>query len=278
MRESGEVIPPRVIATDLDGTLLRSDGTISDRTRAALDLAAGHGAHLVAVTARPIRWLDRLVPQLGTRFHVIASNGAACYDLSARSVYDVLPFPAGTLPEVVGVVRRELPTASLAIETPGGLARETVYQLSPSDPDHSDPGRRIGEIGELVAGLDGEAVLKIVAAERGRVSAEMFTELHPALGGLAHLTYSTNRGLLELGPPNVTKASTLAAWCTARGIRAHEVAAFGEMPNDLPMLAWAGASYAVANANEDVRAAAGNVTSSHDEDGVAAVIEKLFAA
>jgi hydroxymethylpyrimidine pyrophosphatase-like HAD family hydrolase len=104
----------------------------------------------------------------------------------------------------------------------------------------------------------------------------MFAEAAPALGEAANVSYSKGMGLLEIGPPGITKATTLAAWCAARGITAAEVVAFGDMPNDVPMLSWAGRSWAVANAHPEVFAAAGGVTGSNDEDGVAAVVEALF--
>ena len=268
--------PPKVIATDLDRTLLRGDSTTSERTRAALDRAMEAGAHVIAVTARPIRWLNRLTPCFGRLPHVIASNGAACYDLGAGLAYDFRPFETATLPQLLAAVRAALPTARFALETPTGLLREPEYVLSPFDLDEDDPGRRIVGYDELAGALEGAPLLKIVVADRERHSAEMFAEALPAVGTLGHLTYSTNRGLLELGPPAVTKASSLAAWCAARGIAAEEVVAFGDMPNDVPMLAWAGRSWAVANAAEEVKAAATGVTASNDEDGVALVVEELF--
>ena len=72
------------------------------------------------------------------------------------------------------------------------------------------------------------------------------------------------------------KATTLARLCAERGIAAEEVVAFGDMPNDLPMLAWAGTAYAVANAHPDVLAAVDRRTASNDDDGVALVVESLL--
>ena len=104
----------------------------------------------------------------------------------------------------------------------------------------------------------------------------MYAEALPAVGVLGQLTYSTNRGVLELGPPGVDKASTLAAWCAARGIAAADVVAFGDMPNDIPMLRWAGRSWAVANAAQEAKDAATGITAGNDEDGVAQIVEELF--
>jgi hydroxymethylpyrimidine pyrophosphatase-like HAD family hydrolase len=173
-------------------------------------------------------------------------------------------------------LRKALPGARVALETPSGLWREPDYELSPIDPDDSDPGRRIGSMPELLAGLAGEPVLKIIAADRYRPSAAMSADATPALGDTANVSFSKGMGLLEVGPPGVTKATALAAWCAARGITADQVVAFGDMPNDLPMLRWAGHSYAVANAHPEVIDAADAVTGSNEEDGVAMVVERLF--
>jgi hydroxymethylpyrimidine pyrophosphatase-like HAD family hydrolase len=269
---------PRVIATDLDRTLLRDDRTTSQRTRNALDFAASQGTHIIAVTARPIRWLERLIPEFGRLPHVIASNGAVCFDLAAGTAYDFKPFAAAALPGIVENLREALPDARLALETASGLLREPDYELSPIDPDEADPGRRIGSVPELLAGLGDEPVLKILAVDRDRPSDAMAADAAPAVGDAAIVSFSKGMGLLEIGPPGVTKATGLAAWCAARGIAAEEVLAFGDMPNDLPMLRWAGRSYAVANAHPEVLAAATAVTGSNEEDGVAAVVEALFGA
>jgi Cof subfamily protein (haloacid dehalogenase superfamily) len=269
------VNPPQVIATDLDRTLLRTDGGTSERTRVALDLAMERGAQVIAVTARPVRWLDRLKPAFGRLPHVIASNGAICYDLAAGRAYDPRPFEPATVPKLLAGVRAAVPGARFALETAKGMVRETDYELSILEDD--DAGLRVAAYEELAAAVADEPLLKILATDRARTSADMFAEALPAVGSLGHLTYSTPRGVLELGPPAVTKASTLAAWCAARGIDAVAVVAFGDMPNDVPMLRWAGRSWAVANALEEVKAAATGVTASNDEDGVAQVIEELFA-
>jgi hydroxymethylpyrimidine pyrophosphatase-like HAD family hydrolase len=82
--------------------------------------------------------------------------------------------------------------------------------------------------------------------------------------------------MVEISGLGVTKASTLEMLCAERGVAAEEVVAFGDMPNDLPMLAWAGTSYAMANAHSSVRELAGDTAPGNDEDGVAVVLERLF--
>jgi hydroxymethylpyrimidine pyrophosphatase-like HAD family hydrolase len=98
------------------------------------------------------------------------------------------------------------------------------------------------------------------------------------VGHRAELAYSGGGGLAELLAPGVSKASALARWCAHQGIDAADVWAFGDMPNDLPMLRWAGRGHAVANAHPEVLATADAVVASNDDDGVARVLESLLTS
>jgi hydroxymethylpyrimidine pyrophosphatase-like HAD family hydrolase len=92
-----------------------------------------------------------------------------------------------------------------------------------------------------------------------------------------HLSHSGGRGLLEITAADVSKAAALAAWCAARGFDASDVTAFGDMPNDVPMLQWAGRSFAVAGAHPEAVAAATDRCGPSSDDGVARAIEDLLA-
>ncbi len=95
------------------------------------------------------------------------------------------------------------------------------------------------------------------------------------VGDRANLAYSGAHGLAEITGPGVTKATGLARWAATLGVGAESVWAFGDMPNDLPMLRWAGRSYAVANAHPDVLTAATHRCPANSDDGVATVLESL---
>ena len=82
--------------------------------------------------------------------------------------------------------------------------------------------------------------------------------------------------LVEISAAGVTKATTLALLCDELGVGADEVVAFGDMPNDLAMLEWAGTSYAMANGHPSVLELAGRVAPANEDDGVAATLEELF--
>jgi hydroxymethylpyrimidine pyrophosphatase-like HAD family hydrolase len=89
-------------------------------------------------------------------------------------------------------------------------------------------------------------------------------------------THSSGRALIEMSAHGVTKASALAALAEGHEIKPADVIAFGDMPNDLPMLRWAGTSYAVANAHAEVLAAVDHVTAANNDDGVARILEDLY--
>ncbi len=120
-------------------------------------------------------------------------------------------------------------------------------------------------------------MLKLLAHHHELAPDAFLTRARTILGDLASVTRSSPTALLEISAHGVSKASTLALSCAERGIRPEEVAAFGDMPNDIEMLSWAGSSYAMGNAHPDVLAAATGSTLGNNEDGVALVIERLLA-
>jgi hydroxymethylpyrimidine pyrophosphatase-like HAD family hydrolase len=148
---------------------------------------------------------------------------------------------------------------------------EPSYATHPADDGSGRTPRRVATIEELAS----EPVLKLLGLCRGRDPDELVAVADAAVGDLVTVTHSS-LPLLEISAAGVTKASTLALLCDELGIAADEVVGVGDMPNDLPMLTWAGTSYAMANAHPTVRATADHVAASNDDDGVAGVIEGLL--
>ncbi len=282
---------PRVVATDLDGTLLRSDGTVSDRTRAALRASEDAGVEVVFVTARPPRWLGQLADVVGGHGHVICLGGAAVWDLATASPLDVCGFAADEAAALVTDLRAAVPGVALAFERVDGPTFDPGFRSTPDDDADvvavvestlAAPGAGTGTrwpVGKILARdpgapvEDAPATQPVVVAD-GQTTAQegFFARVREAVGDRAHLAYSGAAGLAELLAPAVTKDAALARWCARLGVDARDVWAFGDMPNDLPMLRWAGRSFAVANAHPDVLAAATDRTAANDEDGVAAVL------
>jgi len=262
---------PRLVASDLDGTLVRSDGTVSARTRRALALVEDSGATLVLVTGRPPRWMAPVAEQTGHRGLAVCANGALVYDLHAERVIEEHLIEPSVLRDVIAALRRELPDVRFAAEYGTGFVREASYGV----PWHSDaPEIRVVD----ETGIAERPAAKLLARHPHLDADALLARSRDVVGELATLTHSSLDGLLEISAAGVTKATGLASLCERLGVEAGEVVAFGDMPNDLPMLAWAGTSYAVANAHADVLAAVARHTASNDEDGVACVLEELLGA
>ncbi|NUU25556.1 MAG: HAD family hydrolase [Streptomycetaceae bacterium] len=261
---------PRLVATDLDGTIVRSDGTISDRTLAALDAVEAAGAHVVFVTGRPPRWMDKVAAVTGHHGLAICGNGAVLYDLRTERIVDTHPMDVTAARKVAGLIRSEIPDVCFAVETATGFMHEPAYP--PLERDLAIV-HAIAPVEEL---LDGP-VLKLLARHPSLPPDEFLQQTRTAAGAYAEFTHSSKIALVEISALGISKATTLASYCTHHGITAGEVVAFGDMPNDLPMLTWAGQPYAVANAHPTVLAAVPNHTASNDDDGVAQIVEKLFS-
>jgi Cof subfamily protein (haloacid dehalogenase superfamily) len=255
----------RLVASDLDGTLLGPEATVSDRTRAALARVRQAGIVVVLVTGRPPRAVREIAARAGLGGLAICANGALVYDLDADQVATSSPLPAAVGARLVSELRQALPGVVFASEDERGFRRETdwVGLAQADEVVHADPL-------DLVA----EPVTKLLVRHPELRFSELVERIRALAGDEAVVTWS-GVGLAEISAAGVTKAYALDWVCQRLGIAASEVIAFGDMPNDLPMLAWAGHSVAVANAPEEVRMAADEVTASNVEDGVAAVLERL---
>ncbi|GIJ10668.1 HAD family hydrolase [Micromonospora andamanensis] len=265
---------PHLVASDIDGTLLRDDRTLSPRTAAVLARISAQGTPVVLVTGRPIRWLRLVYEQLAEPLPAVCANGAVVYDPTNDEVLRADPLAPELLAEVVRRLRAEIPDVSLAVEIVDGrqMRHEAHYPLRW---DADEAAIRAVETAEEL--LSAPAVKLLARA--GEQDPDRFTRLvAAALTGLAEATHSSHSGLVEISAAGVTKAAGLAWYCHRIGVAAPDVLAFGDMPNDLPMLTWAGRAVAVANAHPEVLAIADEVAPPNSADGVAAYLEKVFGA
>jgi Cof subfamily protein (haloacid dehalogenase superfamily) len=259
---------PRLVATDLDGTIVGPGGEISDRTVRALHRVEELGVPVVFVTGRPPRWLGAVSERTGLTGLAICANGAIVYDLHAEEVVAHHSIAVEIGLEITGRLREALPEVAFAVETLDGYAREHAYRprwdvgLEPT----------LGRIDEIF----GEATVKLLVRHESMGADQLLAAARDVVGDLAEFTHSSIDGLLEVSAAGVSKATTLAQLCAERGIAAADVLAFGDMPNDLAMLAWAGTAYAVAGAHPEVLAAVERHTGDPVDDGVAQVLERVF--
>ncbi|MEV0618639.1 HAD family hydrolase [Nonomuraea sp. NPDC050404] len=260
---------PRIVATDLDGTLLTSTGTVTPRTRKALRAARAAGAEIVFVTARPPRSVPKIAEQAGVTGTVICSNGALVYDLATDEIIETTALAPEAARKVAEALALALPGIGLAVETGRNLLVEAAYTRRVEDD--------LAAYREVASVFDDDRpIVKLLALSREHTADRLHAAVSAAIGDLAEVTHSGVEGLLEISAPGVNKAATLDRFCRERGVGAGDVVAFGDMPNDLSVLLYAGAGYAMANAHPMLLAAAEHRTLSNDEDGVAVVLENLF--
>jgi alkylation response protein AidB-like acyl-CoA dehydrogenase/hydroxymethylpyrimidine pyrophosphatase-like HAD family hydrolase len=257
------------VAIDLDGTILRSDGTISARTVAALARVGAAGARFVVATGRRPRHAMAVLGRFGYQGSVICANGALIYDTKDARVTVERLIPARRLAEAAARLRAAIPGLGIAVEYADSQVRDGVYE--PGAWGSKEPVPRLRD-----AQLFGRDAVRILGRHPSLSADELLALAAPAAGQIVSVYHSGGLRLLEAVAAGVSKGTALAALAGRLGIAPRDVVAFGDMVNDLPMLAWAGTSYGVANAHPAVLAAVDHVTGGNDEDGVAAVIEQLF--
>ncbi|MFC4014355.1 HAD family hydrolase [Nonomuraea purpurea] len=255
------------MATDLDGTALRTDGTVSPRTVMAFGKVEESGAALVFVTGRPPRWVGGVAAAVRHRGVAICANGALIYDLHTEQIVESHLITVDVLEEVVAQLRANVSDLVFSVEYESGFAHESDFLLGGLDRD-------AGTV--RVDSVTARPCAKLLALHPGMSADDLHVTVHELVGHLVTATHSSRRGLIEMSAQGVTKATALAEFAGRLEIKPSQVIAFGDMPNDLPMLSWAGTSYAVANAHPDVLAAVDHVTASNDDDGVAQVIERIY--
>jgi hydroxymethylpyrimidine pyrophosphatase-like HAD family hydrolase len=267
----------RLVASDLDGTLLRPDETVSERTREAIVAVRRAGITLVLVTGRPPRALAPIAARIGVGGIAICANGAVVWDLDAGTMVDVTPLAADLAAGLVRELREAIPGVLFAVELEHGFGREAGWTDGTGPPrprlvERETPEVLEADALELVTG----PVVKLLVRHPTLPFPEVARRARQAVGEHAVVTWAGTR-LLEISAAGVTKAWALGRLCARLGVRRQQVLALGDMENDLPMLAWAGHSVAVANAQPDVLDAADEVTASNLDDGVALVLERLAA-
>lgn len=265
-----ELARPRLVATDLDGTLLGPDGEVSSFTREVLLALDEIDVPVVFVTGRPIRWMETLWSSVGGHGLAILSNGGIVYDVETHSVRRARTITPDVLVDVGLALRDAVPGTKFALEKTTGFSREPDFM--PRIKATTDPGAKLARLEDLVD----DDVVKLLARHEGIGPEEFWTMVEAVVGDRITTTWSSVGTLVEMSGRGVTKASTLADLCVDLGVSQSEVVAFGDMPNDLPLLEWAGTSYAMANAHPTVISQAQQTAPAHDEDGVAQTLVRLF--
>lgn len=273
----GGVHAPRLVATDVDGTLLDDDHAISDRTAAVISRAVAAGVGFVLVTGRPPRWIPPIVARLppGVVRLCVCANGAVLYDAVDDVVLGAHTLDPGAVRRVAAAAAALFPGCGLGVERVGNAETGGVDEFL-ADPAYvhawgtSDAGPASRD--ELLT----RPVTKLLIRAPELSSDQMRERLAPRVEGLCDLTFSHPAGLIEAAAPGVTKATGLAEVAARGGLVAADVVAFGDMPNDREMLAWAGHGVAMGNAHPELLGLADEVTAPNTRHGLAEVLERWF--
>lgn len=268
----------KLIASDLDGTLIGHDFRFRPRTLRALHAAADAGIRIVFVTGRPLRWMQPVLDQLGAEWNgensfAFCSNGAVTYDIGQGKVLTTRTM-SGTQTHAL---HRELEAAF-----PGSLfiaeTLEHVYVQGRYQPHAQEDPSKIVE-GLLGKTLEADAgVVKYLLYRDGATPATLLDQVRAVVGERAAVTRSAPyQPLVEIARKGLNKGRVLADFASQHGIEPCEVAAFGDMPNDLEMLTWAGQGYAMESGLPQLKEQVGRTCPGFDEDGVAQIIEGMLA-
>jgi HAD superfamily hydrolase (TIGR01484 family) len=255
----------------MDGTLLRSDDSVSDRTVAELDRWRSDGVPVVLATGRPPRWMRKIRQVLGYG-SAICCNGAVLMDLERFEVLDEQAVHPEVLEPITSELRRRQPGIWFAVEYGLEFRHEPVYRPRW---DVDAPGVGVATLEEMVAA----PVAKLLARHEDLPRDEFVALVAEVVGGLATVTTSSTDALAEISALGVTKASGLEKVAAQHGVAREDIVVFGDMPNDIAAFDWVreggGRAVAMTHAHPDLLAAATDVTGSNDDDGVAAFLRSL---
>jgi hydroxymethylpyrimidine pyrophosphatase-like HAD family hydrolase len=277
-----------LVASDLDGTLLRNDDTLSPRTKAAIDRVVERSIFVMA-TGRPPRWVHPVAKLLGHRGLAVCSNGAVIMDLTDESIVDTQLLQPEGARATVALIQSLIPGAGIAVDRLSGFGHDPGYKSADTMPK----GARVAPIEELIAD---EPMLKLMFRHPD-MDTNILALLVKAIGDDGAVTYgaagptagigaspydsdaplSLSNTLIEIQAPGVSKAAALARVCDRFGVDHASTIAFGDMPNDIEMLTWVSHGVAMANAHIDVKSVANEITASNDEEGVALILERELA-
>ena len=275
----------KLFATDLDGTLLRPDHSVSDFTRETIQRAVNAGIKVVFATGRPTRWLPPVVEETLHNDLIIAANGSLIIDAQKREITDLWEIEKPVAAEVIALLRARVPGALFALEVVlegeakwshlEGYRREPGFEERLRDPkstlylpieewlDHPEPVVKI--------------LLRVINPTI-HVD-EQISIIESELEDLVEVTTTGSHDfLIEMSPRGINKGSTLAKLAVSMGLSANQVAAVGDMPNDLSMLEWVGHSATISGGHPAAAAIADRVIPNPTEDGVAYWLSEILAS
>ena len=263
-------LPYTLIATDLDGTLLRPDDTVSERTRQALAAATAAGAAHIVVTGRAVPWTRHILDALDYDGLAVCGQGGQVYHAGEHRLQTSVTLDRQLAGLALSKIEAEVGPLFLAASR-DGLEGEVL--VGPGYRVHEGPlpNVMVDDPGELWAAPLNKVYLQHPTLDDDALA----LAARQVAGDLVGVTMA-GEGIVELLPLGLTKATGLSLAARRLGLTAKQTVAFGDMPNDIPMFAWAAHGVAMANAHDELKAVADEVTASNEDDGIAAVLERLY--
>lgn len=269
---------PRLVATDLDGTLLRSTGEVSPRARAAMAACWDAGIPFVGATGRGPRLLDSVRAVLDDRGVAVLAQGGYVVDLERDEVLRTVGLPRAQAAAVIERIEAVAGPLLIAVEDAAeqAAARRPLRVQHGFNWPYPEPSQLLPRGRVLPPGPVLKVFLRSASLGQDELLARARGAVDPAEAELTH----AGLGFIEVLAPGITKATGLAVAIERYGVEWADVLAFGDMPNDVPMLTAVrqsgGRAVAVANAHPAARAAADGLTSGNDADGVARYLEAVL--
>ncbi|QNP64155.1 HAD family hydrolase [Streptomyces genisteinicus] len=264
--------PYKLVATDLDGTLLRSDDTVSQRTRDALAAVTAAGAAHIVVTGRAVPWTRHILDDLGYDGLAVCGQGAQVYHAGEHRLLTSLTLDRQLAGLALSKIEAEVGPLALAASR-DGLDGEVLIAPGYRAQEGPLPYMPMKDPSELWAAPLNK--LYIQHPELG--DDELARAARQTVGSLVDVVMA-GPGIVEILPLGLSKATGLSLAARRLGVRGADTIAFGDMPNDVPMFGWAAHGVAMANAHDELKAVAHEITASNDADGIAVVLEQLLAA
>ncbi|MFD6417797.1 HAD family hydrolase [Streptomyces sp. NPDC060194] len=269
--------PYKLVATDLDGTLLRSDDTVSARTRDALAAATATGAAHLVVTGRSVAWTRHILDDLGYDGLAVCGQGAQLYHAGEHRLLTSVTLDRQLAGLALSKIEAEIGPLALAASR-DGLDGEVL--LGPGYRTHGDGPESANPL-PYVPFSDPAALwaapLNKVYIQHPGLDDDSLAEVARRVAGDLVGVVMAGAGIVEILPLGLTKATGLSLAARRLKATAAQTIAFGDMPNDIPMFGWAGHGVAMENAHTALKAVADEVTASNNADGIAVVLERLLA-
>ncbi|MFJ8073456.1 HAD family hydrolase [Streptomyces sp. NPDC096176] len=262
--------PYKLVATDLDGTLLRNDDTVSGRTRDALAAVTAAGAAHIIVTGRAVPWTRHILDDLGYDGLAVCGQGAQVYHAGEHRLLTSVTLDRQLAGLALSKIEAEVGPLLLAASR-DGLEGDVLVGSGYRVQEGPLPYVPMQDPTDLwTAPLN-----KVYIQHPTLGDDELATAARATVGSLVDVVMA-GAGVVEILPLGLSKATGLSLAARRLGLRASDTIAFGDMPNDIPMFGWAAHGVAMANAHDELKAVAHEITASNEHDGIAVVLEHLL--